>query len=155
MLKEHILRMLNEFIIEIKNEQWFGKERELVSRFAFSKLIKNIGCCEQLFDPAQIAIEVRVKQITENGKKEVCKDLIIWSQPNQTVWGKYNVPLCIMEWKHRNKLPYEYDIDWLEKYTSVYKDCFGIALNVENEGNYQLKAVLVEDGRRQDTIHVF
>jgi hypothetical protein len=155
MFQQHIFRMLNEFIVEIKNEQWFGKERELVSRFAFSKLVKNVGCCEELFDPAQIAIEVRVKQIKENGKKEVCKDLIIWSQPNQTVWGDHNFPLCIMEWKHRNKLPYEYDVDWLEKYTASYENCFGIALNVENEGQYQLKAVLVERGRRQEGVYVF
>ena len=155
MLQQNILRMLNEFIIEIKNEQWFGKERELVSRFAFSKLVKNVGCCEQLFDPAQIAIEVRVNQVKENGKKEVCKDLVIWGQPNQTVWSSNNIPLCIMEWKHRKKFPHEYDIEWLEKYTASYENCFGIALNVVNEGQYQLKAVLVEHGRRQEKIHVF
>ena len=155
MLQQHILRMLNEFIIEIKNEHWFGKEREIVSRFAFSNLVKNIGCCEQLFDPGQIAIEVRVKQIKENGKKEVCKDLVIWSQPNQTVWSNYNVPLCIMEWKHRTKFPYEYDVDWLENYTTCYENCFGIAINVENESKYELKALLVEQGRRQERIYIF
>lgn len=154
-LQEHIIRMLNEFIIEIKNEGWFGKERELVSRFAFSKLVKNIGCCEQLFDPGQIGIEVRVKQIKENGKKEVCKDLIIWGEPNQNVWSENPVPLCIMEWKHRHEhqFPFEYDVDWLEKYTASYNNCFGIVINVENESRYQTKAVLVEYGRRQDKIY--
>jgi hypothetical protein len=159
MLKENIFRMLEEFIIEIKDEQWFGKERELVSRFAFSKLVSNIGCCEQLFHPAQITIEVRVKQVTK-GKKvknEVCKDLIIWGQPNQTVWGKngeYNVPLCIMEWKHRNKSLYEKDVVWLEHYTASFNDCFGVALNVENEKKYEIQAVFVENGRRQEVQNI-
>jgi hypothetical protein len=145
MLKEELKRMLEEFIKEIEDEKWFGKERELVSRFAFSKLVKNIDCCPELYDTEQIAIEVRVKQVTE-GKREVCKDMIIWKNRNQTTWDKDNVPICIIEWKHRHKEPYPYDIDWLKEYTKKYPSCFGIALNVENEKEYSLKATLVENG---------
>ncbi len=149
MLKNEIKRMLKEFIGEIEAEKWFGKERELVSRFVFSKLIKNIGCCDELYDSGQLGIEVRVSQVVE-GKKEVCKDLVIWKKSNQNVWSENNVPHCIIEWKHRNKVPYQYDIDWLKEYTKVNPSCFGIALNVENEDGYSLKAVLVEKGEVVD-----
>lgn len=145
MLKEELKRMLTEFIKEIEDEKWFGKERELVSRFTFSKLVKNVGCCPELQDSRQLGIEVRVEQVME-GKKEVCKDMVIWKKPNQTAWSEDNVPYCIIEWKHRNKKPYQYDIDWLKEYTKKHPDCFGVALNVENEELYSLRAVLVEMG---------
>jgi hypothetical protein len=148
-LKTELLRMLLEFINEIEKEKWFGKERELVSRFVFSKLVKNVGCCSEFFDTAQIGIEVRVKQIAK-GKDAVCKDLIIWRKSNQTYWSKENVPLCIMEWKHGNKKPSKYDIDWLQSYTKLHPACFGVALNIENTTDYELKAVLIANGEIED-----
>lgn len=138
--------MFLEFIREIQEEKWFGKERELVSRFVFSKLVKNIGCCSEFTDPEQIGIEVRVSQVT-SGKKEVCKDLVIWKYKNQTKWSEDNVPICIIEWKHRNKEPYKYDIDWLKVYTEKYPTCFGISLNIENEKEYTISSVLIENGQ--------
>jgi hypothetical protein len=149
MLKEELKRMLQEFIKEIEDDKWFGKERELVSRFTFSKLVKNIGCCPEFYDASQLGIEVRVKQVVE-GKKEVCKDMLIWKTPNQTAWSEDNVPACIIEWKHRNKIPHQYDVDWLKEYTKKHPSCFGIALNVENENEYLLKAVLIEAGEVVD-----
>ncbi len=149
MLKEELQRMLLEFIDEIRNEKWFGKERELVSRFTFSKLVKNIDCCAELYDTRQIGIEVRVEQVVD-GKKEVCKDMVIWKEPNQNAWTENNVPYCIIEWKHRHKIPYQYDIDWLKEYTKKNHSCFGIALNVENEKEYSLKACLIENGEVVD-----
>jgi hypothetical protein len=148
-IREELRRMFLEFIEEIEKEKWFGKERELVSRFTFSKLVKNVGCCSELYDTRQFGIEVRVEQVVE-GKKEVCKDMVIWKKPNQNVWSEDNVPICIIEWKHRNKIPYQYDIDWLKEYTKKYPNCFGIALNVENENEYSLKAVLIEKGEITD-----
>lgn len=145
MLKEELKRMLLEFIEEIKNEKWFGKERELVSRFAFSKLVKNVNCCSEFYDTGQVGIEVRVEQVTA-GKKEVCKDMIIWRRANQTVWSSNSAPLCIIEWKHGQQEPFQYDIDWLKEYTQKYSECFGIALNVENKKDYIMKAVLIENG---------
>jgi hypothetical protein len=156
MLKEELRRMLLEFIHEMQQENWFGKEREIVSRFAFSKLIKNIGCCEAFYDAAQIGIEMRVKQVAqaEQGKsvkKEVCKDLMIWQFPNQTRWSDPDYPNCIIEWKHKNKAPSEYDITWLKAYTKTYPDCFGIALNVENENAvYKISGVLISNGEIED-----
>gem|GEM_PF-3003790 len=150
MLEQHLKRMFTEFFAEIKAEGWFGKEREMVSRFAFTKLVKNIGCCNDLYDSGQIGVEVRVNQVIVPGKKEVCKDMVIWKIPNQTAWSKAPVPLWIIEWKHGNKKPSQYDIDWLKKYTGTHPDCLGIALNVESKREYSLEAVLLKQGEIVD-----
>ncbi|MBL0019581.1 MAG: hypothetical protein IPP17_24900 [Bacteroidetes bacterium] len=149
-LKDHIRRMLLEFIHEIEAAKWQGKERELVSHFAFSKLVKNVGCCPEFQDVAQIAIEVRVKQVKGRSKENVCKDMMIWPKPGQTFMDKGAVPCCIIEWKHRLKEPYPYDVEWLRDYTRVHPDCFGIALTVENEARYRLRATLIENGEVSD-----
>ncbi|MBT8319251.1 MAG: hypothetical protein KJP01_03900 [Gramella sp.] len=147
-MKEFLKHKLTEFFYEIQQNEWYGKERELVSRFAFSKLVSNINSTPEFYDPAQIGIEVRVKQIEGIKKKEfVCKDLIIWKQPNSTAWTKHNIPIVIMEWKHNNGQPYNKDIQWLEEYTSINKSCFGIALNIDTKFKFQLSATLIENGR--------
>ena len=56
-MKDFLKNMLTEFFWEINKEKWPGKERELVSRFAFSKLVKNISTCSEFYDSAQIGLE--------------------------------------------------------------------------------------------------
>jgi hypothetical protein len=145
-LKPELRRMLLEFLSEIEAARWQGLERELVSHFAFSKLVRNIGCCKEFYDTAQIAIEVRVKQVAGRSKENVCKDMIIWPQSGQTFRQPGAVPLCVIEWKHRLKEPYPYDIEWLQDYTREHPECFGIALTVETEKYYRMRAALVENG---------
>lgn len=143
--------MLTEFFLEIQKENWPAKEREIISRFAFSKLVKNTDQCPKFYDPAQLGIEVRVKQIFGENKKEfVCKDLIIWKDPNSTAWTQNNLPIVIMEWKYNNKAPSEYDIDWLKNFTQENQSCIGIAVNIDNTPNYMLKALLIEKGSIKD-----
>jgi hypothetical protein len=150
-LKALLKQILTEFFFEIQQDEWFGKERELVSRFAFSKLVTNINSNPEFYNPAQIGIEVRVKQLSGINKKEfVCKDLIIWKEPNSTAWTNNNVPLVIMEWKHNNGKPHNYDIQWLEEYTSINKSCFGIALNIDTKKEFQLTATLIENGKTKE-----
>jgi hypothetical protein len=146
LLQQELRRMLLEFVAEIEAAKWQGKERELVSHFAFSKLVKNIGCCPALSDPAQIAIEVRVKQVKGRAKENVCKDMMIWPKPGLTFMQEGAVPLCIIEWKHRLKEPFAYDVEWLQDYTRAHPECFGIALTVETESRYRMHASLVEQG---------
>ena len=154
MLEEHLKRMLLQFQSEIKAEKWFGKEKELKSRFAVTILAQNIGCCEQFQHPGQIGIDVRVKQIKEEGKRQkpdVAKDLIIWQTPHQTVWHDDHVPLCIIEWKDDDKSISNYDINWLKSYTARYPGCFGIAVNVgTRKRDYQLQAALIKNGELID-----
>lgn len=150
-LKDHFRRMLLEFIEEIEAAKWQGKEREIVSRFTFSKLIQNVGCCDEFHHAAQICIEGRVFQVTGSSKKHVCKDMVFWRQPFQTIFDSPTpVPLCIIEWKHRLKEPSDYDCDWLKKYTKRNPECFGIALTVENETRYRMRAILIENGEIED-----
>jgi hypothetical protein len=39
----------------------------------------------------------------------------------------------------------------LSTYTQKYPDCIGIALNVENEKEYTLKAVIIKQGKILDS----
>ncbi len=147
-MKKFLKNILTDFFSEIQKDEWVGKERELVSRFAFSKLVSNINSIPEFYNPAQIGIEVRVKQTPGLNKKEfVCKDLIIWKEPNSTAWTTNNIPLVIMEWKHNNGEPYKNDITWLEEYTDLNKSCFGIAVNIDTKKQYQLTATLIEKGK--------
>ncbi|PTX43530.1 hypothetical protein C8P64_2058 [Christiangramia gaetbulicola] len=142
-----IKRLLIEFFEEIQIEKWPAKERELVSRFAFSKLVKNTNKESEFYDPAQIGLEVRVEQIKgENRKEFVCKDLIIWKEPNSNAWTEFNVPKVIMEWKHNNSQPSKYDIDWLKEYTKLNGECFGIAINIDTNKKLKLTATLIHKG---------
>lgn len=144
-LQNELRQLISAFFIDVKKEHWFGKEREMISRFAFTHLIKS-----KLLSPEQIGIEVRVKQVNTGGKKEVCKDLIIWKYPNQTVWSKENTPLCIMEWKHGNKKPSISDINWLRRFSKKHPACFGIAINIENKPYYAIQATMIENGQITD-----
>lgn len=152
-MKDFLKNMLTEFFWEINKEKWPGKERELVSRFAFSKLVKNISTCSEFYDSAQIGLEVRVKQNQGINRKEfVCKDLIIWEEPNSNAWTDQNIPIVIMEWKHNNSKPSEYDINWLKDYTFQNKSCIGIAINIDNKKNYNLSSTLIENGQIKEEI---
>ena len=144
--KALINKALVEFVGEIQQEKWFGKERELISRFAFTKLIRLTGKHPLFIDPAQVGIEVRVQQVKGFEKEFVCKDLIIWKDKNQTAWSKDNVPMFILEWKHNNGEPSKYDIEWLKKYTTEHPDCVGMAINVQTSPEYSLSVVMVESG---------
>jgi hypothetical protein len=117
-LLESLRVNLVDFFNEMVEERWFAKERELVSRFTFTKLIGMSGCCESFFSPAQISIETRVKQVTEAGKNEAAKDMIIWKDINQTAWSQDSVPLLIVEWKYNETTPFQSDISCLKLYTS-------------------------------------
>lgn len=139
-----VKQALIRFIEEIKMENWFGKEREIISRFAFTNLLEQTVT---IIQPSQIGIEVRVRQITGKGKKEVCKDLVIWKFPFQTVWSKQSsVPMMIIEWKHNQGTPNQIDIEWLKQYTFMNSDCIGVAVNVDTNPEYRLVASLINNG---------
>jgi hypothetical protein len=138
------------FFNAIKSEKWIGKEREMVSRFAFSNLVNLVSPGTSLYSSGQIGIEVRVEQVNDVGKKEVCKDLIIWKFPYQTVWSEDKNPLVILEWKCNNGKIFQGDVDWLQKYVGVYPGTVGIAINIDNKQAWSLKAALVKTGEPVD-----
>lgn len=79
-----VRRALGEFFAAIVQGGWRGREREAVSLFAFEFLAPYAGR-SVLGSAAQIGIECAVPQVTAKGKKQVCKDLVIWPRPRMTV----------------------------------------------------------------------
>lgn len=145
---EKLKTKLEQFIDEIHQERWYGKERELINRFVFNHLINMVENGTDFYSPAQIAIEGRVKQNLHPGgnqKKEVCKDLVIWRQPNQTIWTGEEDPLIIIEWKfNKDGQLYEKDIEWLKDYTRSNMTTKGVAVSIGKD--YTSRAVLISLG---------
>jgi hypothetical protein len=147
-----IWRSLESFYLDLCAMESCGREREAVSRYAFAHLVK---CCQDgtvLHDSAQIGIEVAVGQLTRCDEyphvgKTVCKDLVIWRNPNTVLW-KGNVPhfepLAIMEWKMvhafdriadrpKKSESYESDIRWLgKKARSIGSEFVGYAIFIDS-----------------------
>ena len=115
---------------------WRGREREAVSLFAFAELAAACRDDGPLFDAAQIGIEVAVPQIPGTGKRQVCKDLVIWPRPGMTCWDHDRVPSlapsAIIEWKangfpnarsgSRNRSA---DRQWLSECTQIHPSTLG------------------------------
>ncbi|MBN2387689.1 MAG: hypothetical protein JXB85_11780 [Anaerolineales bacterium] len=120
---------LMQFTEEVFTRSWWGKEREAVSLFAFGYLTKQCSPDCVLFDPAQIGIEVRVPQVERIGmKREVCKDLVIWSGPGATCWDKDQYPLAILEWKANQAHVAANDVAWLTTFSAGRPGFVGYAI---------------------------
>jgi hypothetical protein len=144
-LDEVVRSGLVAFAGDIRTSQWSGRrEREAVSYFAFRHLVPL--CVEEtvLFDPAQIAVEVAVPQISgdaamklsgrSSAKKQVCKDLVLWPAPGMTCWDSSGRPaqhpMAILEWKFGGKTVDKDDIAWLSEYSSGRSGFVGSAVQV-------------------------
>jgi hypothetical protein len=111
--------------------EWYGRENELVNLFAHSFLVGRQGL-DGPIEARQLGIEVAVKQIGRNGGKAlVRKDLVVWNQPNQTVWAKgapTNDPAAIVEFKVNDKSKCAPDLVWLRNYTTLYPSVVGFSV---------------------------
>lgn len=136
-----IRQSLEECFDHIRVSGWKGRERELVSLYAFSFLQKHCALDTIFHDPGQIAIECAVMQVTDGGKERVCKDLLIWPKPHMTVWSSPDdAPLLIMEWKARGtntvteagmKNALRADVEWLKTYTAKHPATLGITVGID------------------------
>jgi hypothetical protein len=139
---------LRNFFHDISETGWRGREREMVSLFAFGHLLQFCGPQNALFDPAQIGIEVAVPQLNDRrGRKEnVCKDLVIWPKPKMTCWDSTKhsriFPASVLEWKTLNpndatpgrklKLKeFNTDVDWLMQTSKNLSDFTGFAILID------------------------
>ncbi|HEY4901053.1 MAG TPA: hypothetical protein VIH91_09580 [Terriglobales bacterium] len=141
---DHAVR---EALIELHQRvcsDWSGRERELVSLFAFGYLATFFSADNAILKAqAQIGIEVAVKQTghLESMKTQVCKDLVVWREPAMTAWdGQWQLnrtPLCVMQWKCitpltvarvNKKTVLAPDVDWLKKFTEQNNDCIGFSV---------------------------
>ncbi|MFN0012081.1 MAG: hypothetical protein ACKVS8_10600 [Phycisphaerales bacterium] len=144
-------RALRDLRAWLDSNTWIGRERELVSLFAFGHLVPLVSPRSVLRSAAQIAIEVGVKQTlladpTQARRKEyVCKDLVIWPGAFMTCWNgagePEQVPLAILEWKrggYRTPLsprkPFshaDHDQKWLMAYTKRFPGCVGYSVALD------------------------
>jgi len=149
-IDEIIKNSLSAFVDKtIKIYSNICREREAVSFYAFGPLLKQVNQNTFLYDPNQITIEFPVPQIDDrsknNLKEQVCKDIVLWHKPLMTCWDKDKnptiLPSVILEWKFGNltKKQYEYDIDWLKKYSENNINFIGYAIKVKCK-NYLLVA---------------
>ena len=142
-----IRQALKEFTAKVFADSWWGKEREAVSLFAFGHLIKQCRPDGVLFDPAQIGIEVRVPKAARRGvKREVCKDLIVWSGPGATCWSKNHWPIAILEWKANQPQVYADDVAWLVAFSASRPDFTGYAICLDlQRRNFRLSCTRVQN----------
>lgn len=146
-LDEPIRDALLDFTDTALDGTWSGRrEREAVSLFAFGPLLEQVGSNGTLKDTAQIGLEVAVPQVPvgdeddlENKKNQVCKDLVIWPEPAMTCWDEDGqptaVPLAVLEWKYDQSSVSEYDVNWLDAFTSEYPECTGYAITANPPGS--------------------
>ncbi len=109
----------------LKEPKWFGRENELVNLFAHSFLAQEI-------DQSRIGIEVAVKQLPRTGAKMLGrKDLVIWHNPNETVWINgvpSNDPAAVVEFKANDHRLCTGDITWLCNFTSRHPAVVGFSV---------------------------
>lgn len=137
---------LTDFTERVFSTNWWGKEREAVSLFAFGHLITYCRPNTIFYDPAQICIEARVKRAQELGKKaEICKDLAVWPKPGETCWTDDAFPLAIMEWKANHSRVSSYDVDWLTAYSKNLPTFIGYAICLDlKKRNFRLSCTRVQ-----------
>jgi len=151
-LEAIVKRSLTAFTEHVDRTHWYGKEREMVSYYAFGFLVKECRAGSALFDPAQIAIESRVPQIEgPKRKKQVCKDVCIWSEPGQNCWDADHkstvAPMLIMEWKYNTSKIFAYDQDWLEQYSFAREDFIGLCVSLDlRKDRIRLNTAVVRNG---------
>lgn len=151
---ESLLReSLLEFAQTVSATNWYGREREAVSLFAFGFLGPRCRWGSPLTSPTQIGLEVAVPQLQEPGRKElVCKDLVIWPEPAFTCWDESRQPsrrpLAILEWKIGGPEASADDVDWLRRFSSGSETFRGIAVAMVPDGERTtLNASLVVGGK--------
>jgi hypothetical protein len=157
-LDRSIRQALEAFAVDALRPEWRGREREAISQFAFGHLLQEFNGRLPLYHPAQIGIEVCVPGVAgQNPKGRVNKDLVIWPQHRvaatwDDAWRPRYAPRCIMEWTYsrdgrRWRRAWDYDIDWLRRFTDHYRGCIGYAVALVLGSERQLLASRVQSGR--------
>ena len=110
-MPNHILQLdqllrdaLPQFIAKIEQDDWQGKERDCVNRFAMGYLVPACGKHPFLQHPTQIGVEMSVRQPSRVGARPTApKDLVIWRERWPRLWDDEEkavlAPLAVLEWK--------------------------------------------------------
>jgi hypothetical protein len=145
--------LLTSFVEDVFTNKWRGREREAVSLYALGYLVPRCGDGRLLRSPTQIGIEVAVPQIPGGkAKAQVCKDLVLWSEPRltcwDTAWRPTIHPIAIMEWKTNRSSCSPYDIRWLKAYSERVPGFVGYATCLDlTAREFRLACARVESGK--------
>jgi hypothetical protein len=170
-MEEIIITAFTDFVTKLNEIKWFGREREVVSKFVLSSLVSRCIEGSPLYDIGQISIEGAVPQMKSPDKKtknQVNKDLVIWDKPHSTCWNEkfeaVNHPVSIIEWKVEgywtgkklNSKNTIYDIEWLKQYSHDKPDFIGFSffLNFYEAGKAKGRIVSVKNGSIKNEIEV-
>lgn len=120
--------------------RWWGKEHDLVNRYAHGFLMEHCSPKSVLKHPTQICIEVGVAQPKHKLflRKAARKDLVIWPQPWMSCWDEsfepVNHPIAVLEWKVRRNAKDlrcdSHDEAWLKAFARRHPDFVGYAVTV-------------------------
>lgn len=158
-LDEIISRSLKSLLKDISQHSWYGREREIVSLYAFGHLLPLCSASSVLFDPTQIGIEVAVPQLKAESNRRlktlICKNVVIWSRPKMTCWNTesdcFQYPLAVLEWKSVNRIDgatqrkrklteYQSDVEWLRRTSELARGFVGYAVLIfQDSGKPTLK----------------
>jgi len=133
-----IRESLESLVSSVFASQWYGREREVVSLYAFNHLQALCRESSVLHHPAQIALDGAVPQLPgPDRKKLVCKDLVIWPEPGMTCWdedrGPVNYPIAILEWKANKPKVSPGDVKWLREFSAGRERFVGYAACLDLE----------------------
>ncbi len=138
------------------------REREVVSWFVTSALINKIKKGTWLNDPSQIVVEAAVPQLPVYGKKQCCKDLVIWNKSFQTYWNeKFEAvyhPAYIIEWKvvrywQRVKPSMNHDFEWLSAFSKVYNTvCISVNIEFKKGNEFVVEVITFLNGKQKNKI---
>jgi hypothetical protein len=123
----------------VAKNNWRGREREVVSLFAFGFLVPRCQVGGPLQNPTQIGLDVAVPQLPgKNRKALVCKDLVLWEESAGTCWDKAGnatrTPIAILEWKAGTTNHSKHDELWLQAYSSNHRNFTGYAVSLNPKG---------------------
>jgi len=144
-----IRQSLSEFVGDIFESGWFGREREAISLYTFGYLLRYCNKNNFLKDAKQIGIEVAVPQLSvPNAKTDVCKDLVIWPKPAMTCWNNLrqhvNYPSAILEWKTNTTVISKRDVEWLSAFSQLAPNFVGYAVSLDlKHRNFRLSCARI------------
>ncbi len=145
-MPNHVLQLdrllqtsLADFVTDATSEQWQGKERDCVNRFAMGYLVDACGRHHFLKHATQIGIEMSVAQPSRVGVRPTApKDLVIWRRPWSTCWDNDEnaalAPLAVIEWKvsrgRKGGRDTTHDATWLQAFTKANPKSVGYSVAV-------------------------
>ena len=144
---------LTDLVERVFDSSRFGRDREVVSLYAFGHLMQYCDPDGFLRHPTQIMIESAVPQIDgPNRKKLVCKDLVIWPEPGMNCWNEarepVHFPAAIMEWKVNMTVVSSDDTTWLCEFSGSLSDFVGYAVCLDLDARrFRLSCTRVCRGR--------